>query len=331
MDTHKNNMDNVSRLRDGKIDLQKNFPYGAKQTSKAEDFEALKLRIAASVQNGEKVDDRTMECFFNDITGKSTTSQELHLASGLTHQLAQHPEVLSEKGQSLLMDAVSNLAKHRNSDYSMVRESRETFSEISKHLSQLTGEAQRKFFDNVNSSTSDQDQELNFQITTNIAHANENGIDDIRETAQDAYIHLFGRTAQNMLSLSTEKQAQFQQAAVALMQKTQFPIKFDADSFREALFVVPENVRTAAYNAQLVEFEAKFSSADTAEVNEASSVVPEVVPEYGSPSNETVGTPVEVLPQALPVAPEALQAAKRDEQYYAQEELEENLATTQAE
>jgi hypothetical protein len=36
-----------------------------------------------------------------------------------------------------------------------------------------------------------------------------------------------------------------------MMQRTQFPYKFDADSFREALFSVPENIRRPEYQAQL--------------------------------------------------------------------------------
>ncbi|MDR2371881.1 MAG: hypothetical protein LBD60_01915 [Puniceicoccales bacterium] len=345
MDNIRNNVDNVSRLRDGKINNQKDFPFGAEQASKVENFDALKLHATEAAQDGSTVNDREMERFFNDITSKSTTTEELHLANDVVQQLAQHPEVLSEKGQSLLMDAIPNIAKHRNSDHSMAHEGQETLSEVSKHLSQLGEEAQEKFFKNVESLASDDSTDWRAQIATNIAHANDNGIDDITETAQDPYIHLFGNTAQEIFSLSPEKQAQFQQAAVELMQKTQFPIKFDADSFREALSAIPENARTTAYNAQLAEFEANIplpsdvaeipevpseniTPSDVVEIPEVPYTIPEIPQTYTS---EVAEIPVEVLPQALPIAPESLRASSPAKPDTQAEELEENFATAQAE
>jgi hypothetical protein len=301
MDTIRNNVDNVSRPRDGKINNPKDFPFGTEQTSKVEDFDALKLHATEAVQDGSKVNDREMERFYNDTTSKSTTAEELHQANDVAQQLAQHPEVLSEKGQSLLMDAIPNIAKHPNSDHSMAREGQEILSEVSKHLPQLTEEAQGKFFKNVESLAPSNSTEWNAQIATNIAQANENGLDDVAETAQDSYVHLFGNAAQEISSLDPEKQAQFQQAAVELMQKTQFPIKFDADSFREALFAVPENARTAAYNEQLAAFETNIPPA------------------------------LDILPQVLPIAPESLRASLPVKPDTQAEELEENFATTQAE
>lgn len=301
MDNIRNNVDNVSRPRDGKINNPKDFPFGTEQTSKVENFDALKLHTAEAVKDGTKVNDREMERFFDNVASKSTTTEELHLANDVAQQLAQHPEVLSEKGQSLLMDAIPNIAKHRNSDHSMVHEGQETLSEVSKHLPQLGEEAQEKFFKNVESLASDDSTNWRAQIATNIAHANDNGIDDITEPAQDSYIHLFGNIAQEIFSLSSEKQAQFQQAAVELMQKTQFPIKFDADSFREALSAIPENAHTTAYNAQLAEFEAN------------------------------IPPPVEILPQALPIAPEFLRASSPVKSDAQAEELEENFVTAQTE
>jgi hypothetical protein len=301
MDNIRNNVDNVSRPRDGKINNQKDFPFGAEQASKVEDFDALKLHATKAAQDGSKVGDREMERFFGDTTSKSTTTEELHLANDVAQQLAQHPEVLSEKGQSLLMDAIPNIAKHRNSDHSMAREGQETLSEVSKHFPQLGEEAQGKFFKNVESFASDDSADWRAQIATNIAHANDNGLDNMAEPTQNSYIHLFGNTAQEIFSLSPEKQAQFQQAAVELMQKTQFPIKFDADSFREALSAIPENARTTAYNAQLAEFEANISP------------------------------PIEILPQALPIAPEFLRASSPVKPDAQAEELEENFITTQTE
>jgi hypothetical protein len=345
MDTIRNNVDNVSRSQDGKINSQKDFPFGAEQTSKVEDFDALQLHAAEAVQNGGKVSDREMERFFGDTTSKSTTTEELHLANDVALQLAQQPEVLSEKGQSLLMDAVFNIANHPNSDYSMPPKGQEILSAVSEHFSQLGEEAQGKFFRNVEAIASSNSAERNAQIAINIAQVNENGLNDIAKTAQDPFIHLLGNTAQEILSLSPEKQAQFQQAAIELMQKTQFPIKFDADSFREALSAIPENVRTATYNAQLTEFEANIplpldvaeipevpseniTPLDVTEIPEIPYTIPEIPQTYTS---EVAEIPVEVLPQALPIAPESLRAfspAKPDTQA---EELEENFATAQAE
>ncbi|MDR1906848.1 MAG: hypothetical protein LBQ03_01355 [Puniceicoccales bacterium] len=330
MDTisHKNDLDNVSRPRDRKINLPEDF--GIKQTSKTEDLDVLGKRIGEATQNNEKVDDRTMEHLYNAATGKSTTTQELQLISGVTQQVAQHPEVLSEKGQSILMDAISDIAKHRNSDYSTVSEGKRALSEASKHFPQFGEVAQNKLLNNVAAFPPNQDPEWNLEIAANIAHASDNGINDIKGAAQNQYLHLFGNTAQEILSLSTEKQAQFQQAAVELMQKTQFPFKFDADSLREALFVVPENVRTSAYSTQLAEFAEKFhSSLDTAVASDIPSVLPEaVIPEEYAPSEGAV-TPVEILPQALPIAPESMRTTEHE--HNAQEELEENFATVQAE
>jgi hypothetical protein len=331
MDTIKNNVDNISRPRDGKINNQKDFPFGAEQTSKVEDFDALKLHATEAVQDGGKVSDREMERFANDTTSKSTTREELHQANDVVRQLAQHPEVLSEKGQSLFMDAIPNIAKHPNSDYSVAHEAQETLSEVSKHFPLLTEEAQGKFFNNVESLIPSNNTELNARIVADIAHANENGLDDVAKSAQDSYIHLFGNTAQEILSLSSEKQAQFQQAAAELMQKTQFPIKFDADSFREALFAIPENARTADYNGQLKAFEANLPpSADVVEVSEIPSAIPEI-PQAYAPPPEVEATPTEILPQALPIAPESLRISSPVKPDTHEEELEENFATAQAE
>jgi hypothetical protein len=114
-----------------------------------------------------------------------------------------------------------------------------------------------------------------------------------------------------------------------MIQKTQFPFKFDADSFREALFVLPENVRTAEYREQLAELEAKLHL-DTIEKHKNSSAIPEIIPEYAPSSDKTAEMPIEILPQALPIAPESARIAGHNK-YDDREEWEENLATAQAE
>jgi hypothetical protein len=326
--TSKNAPDNVSRPRDGKNVYFEDLSFKAKQSSKTERFDALQQRIAETEGANQTIDDKTMERFFNDITDKSTTAKELHQASDVLRRLAKYPEVLSEVGQSMFMDAIPNIANHRNADYAMARESKETLSEVSKHLPQLAEGAQEKFFNNVTAlSSANQDTEWKSKIAVNVADGSENGLGDINGAAQNQYVNIFGNVAQNILSLSQEEQAQFQRAAIELMQKTQFPYKFDANSLREALFAVPEDIRTLDYRTQLAEFEKNFiPSSDMATVQKTSPEIPKpIIHEEYVPA-----VPIEILPQALPIAPESLRTVADDGQN-AQDELEENFATAQAE
>jgi hypothetical protein len=387
----KNVNDNVARPRDG-INRPENFLYGPPQSSKADDFKALELRARKAGQEGTQVPDEMMEKFNSNITSKLTTAQELGLAGKVAQELAQRPEVLSERGQVLLMNSIANLPNQRNSDYSMSSEARKAFSNAADRFSQLKGEAQGKFFDTNRSIAPNKSTDWDVGVVSKVVHDAPNGLNDIAETAQDPFINLLGNAAQNIHSASPEKQAEFQRAAIELIQKTQFPIKFDSDSFREAnfreiFFTVPENVRTPEYNAQLAtsfpaaprdnveeeepplqlpeidqtyepeiaalspalpivleaaqepeggesdrqgekELAAEFvSPLEETGGQDNSSPLPEVVRTYTSPQNEAAIT--EILPQALPVAPESLRTTGRNER--AQDELEENLATTQAE
>jgi hypothetical protein len=253
---HKNDIDNVSRPRDGEITLPEELLFGAEQTSKTENFDALQQRIGEATQKGETIEDKAIERFLTDIEGKSTSTEELHQAFGVTKLLAEHPEILSEVGQSMLMDSIQSIANHRNANYSIPREFKETLSELSKHLPLLSEEAQEKFFAATTSfSVQAKDREWNLEIAANIANGNANGLDDIHGVAKNQYINLLGNTAQDILSLSPESQIQFQKEAIELMRKTQFPYKFDSDSFREALFSVPEGARTEAYASALNQFD----------------------------------------------------------------------------
>jgi hypothetical protein len=187
-------------------------------------------------------------------------------------------------------------------------------------MPQLQDEAQVKFFSGVAVVAPRDRKEWNLQIATNIAKASDNGIDDMAKGAQSSYIRLWGNMAQEILSLSPEKQAQYQQAAIEMMQKTRFPIKFDAASFREALFAVPENVRTVAYKAQLARFEEKSTP-----------IVSEIAQTDESSSDEGAAIPIEILPQALPNAPESMRVSDFTEPESPAEELEERFTAAPAE
>jgi hypothetical protein len=323
---NKSNPDNVSRPRGG-IPLD-NLPFQTKQLSKTEIFGIL----SQSIEENQPIDGKTMERFSNAITDKSTTAKELNRADDILRQLAARPTVLSEEGQSLFMDAIPSVANHRNADYSMAGKGKEILSETSKHLPQLAEEAQGKFFNTVAAlSPGNRDMEWKSEILVNIANASENGLDDIGRTASDQYVNTFGNVAQNIHSLPPEAQAQTQQAGIELIQKMQYPYHFNADSFREALFAVPEDVRTPDYRIKLAELDknlARSADEDTAKKTSSAIEKPIIHEEYVSP--EVAEVPVEILPQALPIAPDSPRTIKDDEPN-GQEELEENFAAAQAE
>ncbi|MDR1591028.1 MAG: hypothetical protein LBR92_03480 [Puniceicoccales bacterium] len=329
MDTvsHRNDVDNVARPRDGKINHQENLPYGIQQPSKTDDFKALERALQEAERDGTQIPGRIMEKFGNNAASKTITPGELNKAIEVAQKLTQHPDVLSEKDQVLLVNAIPNLANSRNSDYSVRAKAREALSGAAEHFSQLGEEAQEAFFNSVKSIVPNNSAEWNAKIVANIAHSTQNGLNDIAGAAQDPYINLLGNTAQAMHSFPPEEQAKFQQEAILLAQKTQFPIKFDADSFREAAFrealsAVPEDVRTPEYNAQLT---ASFvPPLDKAE-EEPLSPLPEV-----AQTHEPEVIAIEILPQALPSAPETIRPTERDE-HHAQDELEENFASAKAE
>ncbi|MDR1434928.1 MAG: hypothetical protein LBI77_00790 [Puniceicoccales bacterium] len=329
---HKNDIDNVSRPQGGEINLPEEFLFGVGQTSKTENFAALQQRIGEATQRGETIDDKAIERFLTDIEGKSTTKEELHQAIGITKQLAEHPEILSEAGQSLLMNSIQFIANHRNADYSIPEKTKGTLSELSKHLPVLSAEAQEKFFAAVTSyGTQTQDKEWNLEIAANIANANANGLDDIHGVAKDQYINLFGNMAQDILSLSPKSQAEFQKAAIELMQKTQFPHKFDSDSFREALFSVPEEVRGEKYSSALNQLDQKNLETVPVEaepppldLEEVSSQKDEPLLEKSESQEETV--PVEA--QLPPFVPENV-SSKKYEPLLEESEPQEDLIASE--
>jgi hypothetical protein len=228
---------------------------------KKESFSLLEGQIVEALDKKETIDPRAMDHFFNEVTGKSTTREELKQAIGITKNLAEHPQVLNPDSQVKFLDMVQRIAVHRNADFSLARESTDVLSTLSKNFPQLTsGEAQKKFFDDVAFfALPNKDGEWKVDLLNNITVTAENGMDDIAEVAQSQYINLMGNTASLLPSMGPESQEHYQEAAIELMRKTKFPYKFDADALREALFVVPDNVRTEEYNTQLQKFVANLT------------------------------------------------------------------------
>ncbi|MDR0590636.1 MAG: hypothetical protein LBG09_02160 [Puniceicoccales bacterium] len=246
----KNNIENVKRPLDGKIGSQDDFPFRTSQASKAERLSALQQQIDRATQQHSTIDDRAMADFLGTIEGKSTTREELAQAATIAQRLAQNPEILSPEAQSQLMDVPRAIANHRNADYSLQEESKNIVSKAASAISSLSDEAQKKLLEkavlmaNLNAKGA-------VEILSNIAESNAEGVDGISKPARSLFISLLGNTATQVSSMDAKAQASFQEAAVKMMQGTQFPYKFDADSFREALRAVPESTRSEEYKAQL--------------------------------------------------------------------------------
>ncbi|MDR2200542.1 MAG: hypothetical protein LBN94_00285 [Puniceicoccales bacterium] len=274
----KNDFDRISRPRNGMVNSATDFPFQVQRTPKKEFFALLQEQIAKALEKNETIDPRAMEHFFNEVTGKSTTPEELRLAVNVAKNLAEHPQVLDEASQIKFLDIPQKIAIHRNADFTFVRESKDILSLLSKNFPRLTAEeAQRKFFDNVTFLVAPQkDGEWKVDLLNNIAVATENGMDDIADVAQSPYINLMGKTASLLPSLDSETQGHYQGMAIELMRKTKFPYKFDADALREALFVVPDSVRTEEYNTQLQKFVANLTPKSPKEP--ASGIIPDVHP-----------------------------------------------------
>jgi hypothetical protein len=156
-------------------------------------------------------------------------------------------EVLS-LAQQLALDIAQKIASHRNSDYPIVEKSKEIVSEMAKRLPENPDATQNKFFQTIDFlSNAERNPQWNVDLFSLISNASQRGIEDIAEIAQNPYMRFIGNTASQVTSLPQINQEQFQKAAIETMQKTQCPFKFDADSFREALFSIPENARTEKY------------------------------------------------------------------------------------
>ncbi|MDR2807245.1 MAG: hypothetical protein LBB11_03765 [Puniceicoccales bacterium] len=259
----KNDFSHVSRPRDGNITSAKDFPFQAEPTSsKQEVLNDILKAVKGILQNGEKIDDQTIEHLFENIAVRSTTSEELRSVAAIVKALAEHPTMLSGASQEQLMDVIAKLITHPRTNWNVNKETKDIVQDLSVYFPQLiTERAREKFFDNVNSLVPiNPDIRWNANVLINIAEHSTNGIDIIPETMRDQYVHLFGEVASQILSLDATTQSLFQKAAIALMQKTQFPYKFDADSFREALFTIPEDIRSGEYSAHLNAFDDTISN-----------------------------------------------------------------------
>jgi hypothetical protein len=268
--------DITSRPLDGKIDSPNQFPFRVPQQSKTESFSILEQQTEKARQRNGVIDDRDMENFLSGIEGKSTTNGELAQAIAVTKQWAKHPEILSEAAQSRLMDIPQVVANHRNADYPIQRASRDIVSEAATSIPALSDEAQKKFFNNVAYfANSDPKGKWSVDITENIANSASQGVDTIAETAKSQYIGFLGQTASKISSMDAQDQERFQESAIKMMQETKFPYKFDADSLREALSVVPDNVRSKKYEAQLNALEKNLMGENSAvQVAKTSEVSP---------------------------------------------------------
>jgi hypothetical protein len=201
----------------------------------------------------------------------------------------------------------------------------------------LSDEAQEKLMDSVKFfANSDRNGKWSIDILGNINNSAKGGIDNIGEVARGQYINFLGNTASNILSMEAEDQTRFQEAAIRTMQKTQFPYKFDRDSFREALSVVPANVRTQAYPAQLEKFDKNLEADRFGEEGDGKDFEfvterEEPVKGYKTSNNPALGVPIEIIPPALPIVPEGNKRLEREEYDIREEELVNDLAEAQAE
>jgi hypothetical protein len=289
----KNDIENVKRPQDGKIGSQDDFPFRAQQTSKAESFSALQEQIERAAQ----IDDRAIADFLAKIEGKSTTREELAQAAAVAQQLAERPGILSPEAQSQLLDVPRAIANHRNADYSLQEESKNILLKAATAMPALSDEAQKKLIDRATLlAASNRDPQWRFEFLENIADSGAEGaiaggLDGIADIAKDSLVNFLGKTADKFASMGAKDQARFQKAAVKavkMMQGTQFPYKFDADALREALFAVPESMRSEEYKTQLAALERNSA----AEKNPAPEVpVAIVVPE------EDLNVEPEVEPQ----------------------------------
>ncbi|MDR1303481.1 MAG: hypothetical protein LBJ81_02575 [Puniceicoccales bacterium] len=278
----KNDIENVKRPEGGKIGSPNDFPFRTQQTSKAESFSALQEQIEKAKRQHNTVDDRVVADFLAKIEGKSTTREELAQAAAVAQRLAEHPEVLSPAAQSQLMEAPRAIANHRNADYALQEESKDIVLKAATAMPALSGEAQKKLIDRATLlAAANRDPDWRFEFLENVADSSNpdaigGSLDGISDMAKDSLTNLLGKTADKFSAASAKNQASFQKAAVKIAKSMQFPQKFDADSFREALATVPENMRSEEYKAQL----AALDQNPAAERNPAPEVpVAIVVPE----------------------------------------------------
>jgi hypothetical protein len=120
-----NASENVSRPRDGKINLREDFPFEAARKSKAENFSDLKRGFEESLERGTVMDNRTVGRFIDDMKGRSTTKEELMQGAEIAEEMVKHPEALSEEAQLQLMDLPQDIATHRNANYPILQKSRD--------------------------------------------------------------------------------------------------------------------------------------------------------------------------------------------------------------
>ncbi|MDR1366951.1 MAG: hypothetical protein LBJ13_03555 [Puniceicoccales bacterium] len=321
---NRHNLDNISRPKNGQIELPNGLSTEMAQISKPENFHAMQRLLGEAINKNDRINDQAMEHFFNNISGKLTTNEELGQAIDVAKQFAQHPEVLSEHAQQLVLDIAQKIGGHRNADYSVAKKSKEIISETAKHLPKNSDATQNKFFQTIDFfGNMERNPKWNVDLFSSISKASQHGMEDIAEIAQSPYIRFIGNTASQVNSMAQIDQEQFQKAAIRTMRKTQFPVKFDADSFREALSVIQENIRTAEYKEQFAELGKKFPLPSNTTKDQGPSA-------YAPPPDKVTVTPIEILPQALPIVPESLQTAKHNG-HDDPEEVEKNLVTAQAE
>ena len=256
----------ISRPRDGNLRLTEDMPFAATGSSKTDVLNALEKEIQEVNANGTKILDSSIDRFILIIEGRETTPEELKRAANITEKLIANNSIMSDYAQEKLVTIPARIANHRNANYNVTLRGQELFTQLADRLTSLTSDkAQQAWFagvDGIDSSKNRHNRHVNLleHIDENAA----NGIDDIKETARSSFIQFVGSTAQNLDHASADKQAAFQSAAIHMLQKSQFPYKFDADAFREALFVVPEIIQTPEYKKQIKNYEDQLTT-DAAE------------------------------------------------------------------
>ncbi|MDE6576441.1 MAG: hypothetical protein K2L24_03555 [Opitutales bacterium] len=262
---------NISRPRDGSnMGVRDALPFASSMRTKTEIFNTIEGQIQDAREQGNMIPDATMNQLVLNISGRETTPEELLKATETTQKLIASASLLSENAQKELVDTPSKIVNHRNASTDVQEKGKALYQDLAAQLPTVTsGEVQKELLQAIdNADTSEKRHSWHVALFESIDQNADQGIDNINAAAQRPLIRLIGDTAQNLPAVSANEQASFQQSAMHMLQRAQFPYKFDADAFREALVAlsaVPENVRTAEYSKFLKDEENKELSTQAAE------------------------------------------------------------------
>lgn len=243
------------------------LPFASKAKTKSEIFNTIEDQIREASEQGNKIPDAAVNQLVLNISGRETTPAELLKATETAQKLIANAALLSEYAQEELVNTPSKIANHRNANYGVATKGKALYQDLAAQLPALTsGEAQKELLQAIdNADSSKKRHSWHVALFESIDQNADQGMDNIHAVAQNPLIRFMGDTAQNLSAVSSNEQASFQQAAMHMLQKAQFPYKFDASAFREALFVVPENVQTIEYSKFLKDEKKKELSTQAAE------------------------------------------------------------------